>query len=132
MVLGQSRNESILENMLGADNTLEKPQSRVEILLQNLLDSGAGAPRIVEVDGATPTIEAEANTVYKCGTLTSLTISDFPETGLFSVIFVSGATPTTITATGITFPDGFTVEANTRYEISVYDGFAVYASWEVS
>ena len=118
--------------MLGADNTLEKPQSRIEILLQNLLESGAGAPRVIEVDGATPSIEAEANTLYKCGTLTSLTISDFPETGMFAVIFVSGATPTTITATGITFPSDFAVEANTRYEINVLDGFAVVASWGVS
>lgn len=36
----QSRNEAILQNMLGADNVLEPPQSRVEALLQEILESG--------------------------------------------------------------------------------------------
>lgn len=38
----QSRNEAILQNMLGADNVLEPPQSRVEALLQEILESGGG------------------------------------------------------------------------------------------
>lgn len=38
----QSRNEAILQNMLGADNVLEPPQSRVEALLQEILKSGGG------------------------------------------------------------------------------------------
>ena len=36
----QSRNEAILQNMLGADNDLLPPQSRIEKLLQDLLESG--------------------------------------------------------------------------------------------
>ena len=38
----QSRNEAILQNMLGADNVLEPPQSRIEALLQEILESGGG------------------------------------------------------------------------------------------
>lgn len=38
----QSRNEAILQNMLGANNVLEPPQSRVEALLQEILESGGG------------------------------------------------------------------------------------------
>ncbi|MBR1471869.1 MAG: hypothetical protein IJ600_09550 [Lachnospiraceae bacterium] len=38
----QSRNEAILQNMLGADNVLEPPQSRVEALLWEILESGGG------------------------------------------------------------------------------------------
>lgn len=38
----QSRNEAILQNMLGADNVLEPPQSRVEALLQEILENGGG------------------------------------------------------------------------------------------
>lgn len=38
----QSRNEAILENMLGADNELGAPQSRIEKLLMELLESGGG------------------------------------------------------------------------------------------
>ena len=36
----QSRNEAILENMLGAENELLPPQSRIEVLLTALLKSG--------------------------------------------------------------------------------------------
>lgn len=34
----QSRNEAILQNMLGAENELDEPQSRIEALLLALLD----------------------------------------------------------------------------------------------
>ena len=40
--MAQSRNEAILENMLGADNVLGEPQSRIEKLLMELLESGGG------------------------------------------------------------------------------------------
>ena len=36
--MGQSRNENILENMLGAHNPLTEPQSREEALLMQLLE----------------------------------------------------------------------------------------------
>lgn len=47
----QSRNEAILQNMLGATNTLQPPQSRIEALLTQLLNSGGGGggALIVEV-----------------------------------------------------------------------------------
>ena len=35
----QSRNEAILQNMLGASNELGEPQSRIEYLLMELLDA---------------------------------------------------------------------------------------------
>lgn len=35
--MGQSRNENILENMLGASNPLGEPRSREEALLMQLL-----------------------------------------------------------------------------------------------
>lgn len=37
-----SRNEAILQNMLGANNILEPPQSREEALLQAILEGGGG------------------------------------------------------------------------------------------
>lgn len=37
----QSRNEAILQNILGADNELVEPQSRIEVLLQAILEQGA-------------------------------------------------------------------------------------------
>ena len=48
----QSRNEAILQNMLGENNELEAPQSRIEVLLLALLDKLSGsAPAIPEEDG---------------------------------------------------------------------------------
>lgn len=38
----QSRNEAILQNMLGAKNVLEPPKSRIEALLQEILETGGG------------------------------------------------------------------------------------------
>ena len=46
--------------------------------------------------------------------------------------FTSGATATTLTMTGITMPDDFSVEANTVYEINVYEGYGLAVNWEVS
>lgn len=45
----ESRNEAILQNILGADNELEPPQSRIEVLLQLLLEEleGGGSSGVV-------------------------------------------------------------------------------------
>ena len=40
--MGQSRNENILENILGAQNPLGEPQSREEALLMQILEQGGG------------------------------------------------------------------------------------------
>ena len=37
----QSRNEAILQNMLGADNVIGEPESRIEELLIEILEEGA-------------------------------------------------------------------------------------------
>lgn len=37
-----SRQEAILQNILGANNVIEPPQSREEVLLQAILESGGG------------------------------------------------------------------------------------------
>lgn len=88
-------------------------------------DVGAAAVEtVVEVEGATPTITPAANTVYNCGELTSLTISNPPATGKYTIIFYSGATPTT--TVGI---ENFAADANKRYEIKVKDNYATYEWW---
>ncbi len=97
-------------------------------------DVGAAASEtVVEVSGATPTIEPAANTIYNCGELTSLTITDPPATGAYVIKFTSGSTATTTTIpASIIFPEAFAAEANTRYEINVEDGYAVVVGWPVS
>lgn len=96
-------------------------------------DVGAAeAETVVAVSGATPTIEPQSNTIYNCGELTSLTISNPPTTGAYSIVFTSGAT-----ATVTTFPasilglESFAAEANTIYEINVFANRAVIGSWAV-
>lgn len=90
-------------------------------------------PTETTVSGTTPTITPAPNTAYNCGELTSLTISNPPATGAYSIVFTSGATPTTTTipATILGLED-FAAEANTLYEINVLDNRAVVGSWAVS
>ena len=53
----QSRNEAILQNMLGAENTLGAPQSRIESLLMQILEDGAQYGRLKsEYDDDTNTV----------------------------------------------------------------------------
>ena len=87
----------------------------------------------VLISSTTPTIEPQANTIYTCGEITSLTISNPPETGAYSIVFTSGstATVTAFPATILGLED-FAAEANTIYEINVLDNRAVVGSWAVS
>ncbi len=87
----------------------------------------------VTVSGTTPTITPANNTIYNCGEVASLTISNPPATGAYSIVFTSGstATTTTIPATILGLED-FAAEANTLYEINVLDSRAVIGSWAVS
>lgn len=77
--------------------------------------------------GSSVTITPAANTIYNCGELVSLTISNSPAEGKYSIIFFSGANPTA--TVGIA---NFAAEANKRYKITVEDGYATYDSWGVS
>lgn len=72
-----------------------------------------------------------ADTFYVWPEMSALTIT-CPATGMYAFRFTSGSTPTTLTMTGITMPDGFTVEASKVYEINVYNGYGVAQSWSVS
>ena len=91
------------------------------------------AEKTVTVSGATPTITPDAGTTYKCGELTSLTISNPPVTGAWSVVFTSGSTATTTTIPStILGLESFAADANTMYEINVLDNRAVVGSWAVS
>lgn len=91
------------------------------------------ASRQILVGSASATITPISNTIYSCGELTSLTITDPPATGAYVIKFTSGSTATTTTIpASIIFPEAFAAEANTRYEINVEDGYAVAVGWPVS
>lgn len=113
----------------------EKAQARGNIgaLSQSDLAGYQQKATVETVSGSTPTITPADNTVYTCGELTSLTISNPPATGEYSIVFTSGgtATATTIPATILGLED-FAAEANTLYEINVLDNRAVVGSWAVN
>jgi hypothetical protein len=90
-------------------------------------------PTTVTVSGSTPTVTPVINTIYQCGKVASLTISNPPANGAYSIVFTSGSTATTTTfpATILGLED-FAAEANTLYEINVLDNRAVVGSWAVS
>lgn len=89
-----------------------------------ILNDKEDKPLEETVSEAAASITPEANTIYHCGELTSLTISNPPATGKYSIIFFSGATATT--TVGI---ENFTAEANKRYKIKVEDNYATYDEW---
>lgn len=111
--------------------TSENPVQNKEIAAA--LENKADKEATVTVSGTTPTITPANNTIYNCGEITSLTISNPPETGAYSIVFTSGstATVTAFPATILGLED-FAAEANTIYEINVLDNRAVVGSWAVS
>lgn len=112
------------------------------VFVELLIDDGNNRFRLsiinantktININGTTPAIAPVANTIYNCGELASLTISNPTSTGIYSVIFTSGATATDLSIPPeLKMPDGFSVEANKRYEINVSGGYAVVGSWAVS
>lgn len=58
----QSRNEAILQNMLGAQNELEPPQSRIEALLLGLLAKLGTMEKVVRYIGVTTTELTDGST----------------------------------------------------------------------
>jgi hypothetical protein len=93
----------------------------------------ASAETTVTVTDTAATVQPEANHIYNCGELVSLTISNPPATGAWSVVFTSGATATTTTIPStILGLENFAAEANTLYEVNVMDNRAVVGSWEVA
>lgn len=70
------------------------------------------------------------NMDYTYGTLDSLTITNPPTFGSYTIKFISGSTPTTTTIPiSIIFLEPFVAEANTRYRINIEDNYATVDSW---
>lgn len=83
--------------------------------------------------GTTPSITPADNTVYTCGTLTSLTVTSPPATGSYVIKFDSGSTATTTTIPStIRGLESFAAEANTHYEINVEDNYAAVGKWALT
>lgn len=90
-------------------------------------------PTVNSPAGTAVAITPVDNSIYNCGTLSSLTISNPPATGAYSIVFTSGATATTTTIPStILGLESFAAEANTLYEINVLDNRAVVGKWAVA
>ena len=86
-------------------------------------------PTTVTVSGQSPTIAAQDNTIYKCGSISSLTLSSYPAQGAFSIVFTADTDVTTSFPSSLLGLEDFVAEADTEYEINVWDGRAVYAAF---
>lgn len=125
----------------GGGGAVSSVNGKTGAVVLSASDVGASpAETVVEVSGTTPTITPAANTIYNCGTLTSLTISNPPATGAYSIEFTSGATATAVIIPPKPAmrwqtddnepPQGFPA-ANTRYEINVKNTYVVLGEWPV-
>jgi hypothetical protein len=82
------------------------------------------------ISETTATIDAENNHIYKCGTMSALTVNSCPQTGEWGLIFTSGSPATVLTLpSSVRMPDDFTVGQNMDYEIWVLDGRGVDGCW---
>lgn len=104
---------------------------RGEVTQARVLSPGGGGLRTVELPGAALTLTPEPDTLYRCGELTELTISDPPALGAWMIVFRSGETPTRTTVPdSVLGLEKFAAEADTVYELNVIDGRALAAAWE--
>ena len=92
-------------------------------------------PKVVEdlTSTAITIAKAEANTTYKCGTITSLTITEVEDSPLdINVIFTTGTTAPTInlpaTLESINISEGF--EVGKKYVLAIQNNIAVIGSIE--
>lgn len=117
--MGQSRNENILENMLGASNPLGEPRSREEALLMQLLDKislidkaiiwrGVTTTEITDGSSTNPVVVDGSSYTAKSGDMVTYNSTEFvfngtvwQEFGAASTIFtetlIAGDTTITIT-----------------------------------
>ena len=115
--MGQSRNEDILENMLGASNPLGEPRSREEALLMQLLDKislidkaiiwrGVTTTEITDGSSTNPVVIDGSSYTAKSGDMVTYNSTEFvfngtvwQEFGAASTIFTEtlAAGDTTIT-----------------------------------
>lgn len=78
--------------------------------------------------------ELDPDKIYEfTGAVTSLTITFSEETGHYHFSFLSGNPAATLTMpVDVVMPDGFSVEADKRYEVDVLNGYGTVMSWSIS
>lgn len=102
------------------------------------LDGVSGVPVRVEKTVADTVVELQPNILYIFPEMASLTYTlaapvDTSVSNEYHFVFRSGATATELVHPAIvSVPDGFAVEKNKVYEISILEGCLAYQSWAVN
>ena len=102
------------------------------------LDGASGVPVRIEKTAEDTVVELEPNKLYIFPEMSSLTytlatIEDTTVANEYHFIFRSGSSATQlVNPEGVSVPDGFTIDANKIYEISILEGNLAYQSWAVS
>lgn len=99
------------------------------------LKGDSGSMNVQQISGTTPSITAEENGRYVCGTVSTISFTPCVQ-GICDVQFTSGSTATVLTVPNtVIFPEWFdpeALEADKVYEISVVDGvYAAVGIWAV-
>ena len=119
----QSAKLDALPDVASADGTYIISQSDDAMSLEEFPVRKTYTTAAVTVDAVNNSLNILTNAA-----LTSITINSLP-IGAMDIIFTTGSSVPTLSASWVTFPDDFALEANTRYEINILDGYAVVASW---
>ena len=102
------------------------------------LDGTSGVPIRIEKTSSDSTAEIDPNKLYIFPEMLSLTYTlatpeDTSIANEYHFVFRSGATATELVhPENVPVPDGFAVEKNKVYEISILEGCLAYQSWAVS
>lgn len=107
--------------------------------LQPTVASKADKPAVITVPtGGAVTQALDAGKLYHfTGSLTSLTLTlnaaASGELAQYHFDFTAGsAAPTLTLPNAVSMPDGWSVDANTHYEVDILNGYGLAAGWEVS
>lgn len=102
------------------------------------LDGVSGVPVRIEKTSSDSTAEIDPNKLYIFPEMLSLTYtlatpSDTSVSNEYHFVFRSGATATELVhPANVSVPDGFAVDKNKLYEISILEGCLAYQSWAVN
>ena len=116
----------------GSDTIGVYPQT-AKAAIQSMLGVSTGAILIENVSGSTPTLTCLPNVRYKCGEVSTISITP-PASGSCEVIFESGSTATLLTVPNtVKFPpwfDATALETGMIYDIIITDGvYGAVMSW---
>lgn len=115
--------------------TLKYKNSQGTFQSATALKGDSGSMNVQQISGTTPSIIAEENGRYVCGTVSTISITPCAQ-GICDVQFTSGSTATVLTIPNtVIFPEWFdpeALEADKVYEISIVDGiYAAVGIWAV-